>query len=81
MQEEQNVVSSFLSPRFHFLAIYVVARAAGGALAAGDDLAAVEWFPLSGSLPEMAFQEDVDVLHWFALHRSEGLPVDRDWAG
>jgi len=58
-----------------------VARALGGALAAGDDLAAVEWFPLSGPLPEMAFQEDVDVLRRLALHRSQGLPVDRDWAG
>jgi ADP-ribose pyrophosphatase YjhB (NUDIX family) len=76
-----NVVSSFLSPRFHFLAVYVVARAVGGALAAGDDLAAVEWFPLSGPLPEMAFQEDVDALRWFTQHRSEGLPVDPEWAG
>ena len=76
-----NVVSSFLSPRFHFLAVYVVARAVGGELAAGDDLAAVEWFSLPGVLPEMAFQEDVDVLRWFAVHGTEGLPVDRDWAG
>lgn len=76
-----NVVSSFLSPTYHFLAVYVVARAVGGELVAGDDLAAVEWFPLSGPLPQMAFQEDVDVLQWFALHRSEGLPVDRDWGG
>jgi 8-oxo-dGTP diphosphatase len=76
-----NVVSSFLSPRFHFLAVYLAARVVGGALAAGDDLAAVEWFPLSGPLPEMAFQEDVDALQWFALHRSEGLPADREWAG
>jgi hypothetical protein len=41
----------------------------------------VKWFPLSGTLPAMAFQEDVDALQWFALHRSEGLPVDREWAG
>jgi len=76
-----NVVSSFLSPRYHFLAVYVAARAVGGTLTAGDDLADVAWFPLSGPLPEMAFQEDVDVLHRFARHRSEGLPVDREWAG
>jgi 8-oxo-dGTP diphosphatase len=80
IKEIVNVVSSFLSPRFHFLSIYVAARAVGGALIAGDDLATVEWFPLSGPLPEMAFQEDVNVLHWFALHRSEGLPVDPEWA-
>jgi ADP-ribose pyrophosphatase YjhB (NUDIX family) len=71
-----NVVSSFLSPRFHFLAVYVVARPVGGTLAAGDDLADVAWFPLAGPLPEMAFQEDVDALQWFAGHRSEGLPVE-----
>jgi 8-oxo-dGTP diphosphatase len=76
-----NVVSSFLSLRYHFLAVYVVARATGGSLAAGDDLVDVEWFPLSGPLPDMAFQEDVDVLQWFALHQPAGLPVDREWAG
>jgi hypothetical protein len=44
-------------------------------------LAVVEWFPLSGALPEMALQEDVDVLWWFTLHRAKGLPGDLDWAG
>jgi 8-oxo-dGTP diphosphatase len=76
-----NVVSSFLSPRFHFLTVYVAARAVGGTLVAGDDLAAVEWFSLPEPLPQMAFQEDIDVLRWFASHRSDGLPVDPDWAG
>jgi hypothetical protein len=81
MQAVVNVVSSFLSPRFHFLAVYVVARPVGGMLAAGDDLADVAWFPLAGPLPEMAFQEDVDALQWFAGHRCAGLPVEREWAG
>ena len=74
-----NVVSSFLSPSLHFLTVYVLARIVGGELTAGDDLAAVEWFPLSGPLPEMAFQEDTDILRWFALHPSEGLPVDPEF--
>lgn len=71
-----HVLSSAYSPTFHFLAIYVLARVAGGELEAGDDLDAVAWFPLSGPLPEMAFQEDVDLIGWYAAGRMEGLPVE-----
>jgi ADP-ribose pyrophosphatase YjhB (NUDIX family) len=74
-----NVVSSFVSPRFHFLGLYVVARVMGGALAAGDDLEAVEWFPVEGPLPEMGFQEDVDIIEMYAREFA-GLPVDPDYA-
>jgi 8-oxo-dGTP diphosphatase len=74
-----NVVSSFVSPRFHFLGLYVVARVVGGELAAGDDLEAVEWFPVNGPLPEMGFEEDVSII---AMHAKGfvGLPVDSEYA-
>ena len=75
-----NVVSSFLSPRFHFLSIYLLARVVGGELVARDDLETVGWFPISGPLPEMAFQEDVDIIEWYSAKQSEGLPVDPDFA-
>jgi len=75
-----NTVSSFLSPRFHFLTIYVLACVVGGELAARDDLEAVDWFPLSGPLPEMAFQEDIDMIEWYSMNKSESLPVDPDFA-
>jgi 8-oxo-dGTP diphosphatase len=70
-----NVVSSFVTPRFHFLGVYVVARVVSGELQAGDDLEAAEWFPLSGPLPDMGFEEDVAIIE---LYRSgfRGLPVD-----
>jgi ADP-ribose pyrophosphatase YjhB (NUDIX family) len=71
-----NVVSSAYSPSFHFLSIYVLARALGDELVAADDLEAVDWFSLSGPLPEMAFQEDVDLIEWYATHPGEGLPID-----
>jgi 8-oxo-dGTP diphosphatase len=74
-----NVVSSFVSPRFHFLGIYVLAAAVGGEPVAGDDLEAVDWFPLAGPLPEMGFQEDADVIAWCATHRPAGLPVDLEF--
>lgn len=75
-----NVVSSFLSPGFHFVAIYLLARVVGGELRAADDLVRVDWFPLAGPLPEMAFQEDVDLLEWYSTAAVDGLPVDPDHA-
>jgi ADP-ribose pyrophosphatase YjhB (NUDIX family) len=70
-----NVVSSFVSPRFHFLGIYVAAEVAGGELAAGDDLEEVQWVPLLGPLPELGFPEDQHAIELCAGgHR--GLPVD-----
>jgi 8-oxo-dGTP diphosphatase len=74
-----NVVSSFVSPRFHFLGIYVLARVIGGELVAGDDLEAVEWFPGAGPLPEMGFQEDVAIIEMVTAGFA-GLPVDPDYA-
>jgi ADP-ribose pyrophosphatase YjhB (NUDIX family) len=70
-----NVVSSFVSPRFHFLGLYLAARVVGGELQAGDDLTAVEWFPLLGPLPDMGFQEDVEIIHLYAQGFT-GLPLD-----
>jgi 8-oxo-dGTP diphosphatase len=73
-----NVISSFVSPRFHFLGIYVTAHVVGGELVAGDDLRDVAWFPLAGPLPEMGFQEDVAIIEMCA-RGFEGLPIDSDY--
>jgi ADP-ribose pyrophosphatase YjhB (NUDIX family) len=73
-----NLVSSFLTPSYHFLSIFVAARVAGGELLAADDLDAVDWFPIAGPLPELGFQEDLDVIDLFAQEGFEGLPIDSD---
>lgn len=57
-----NVTASFFPPDQHFLNLYLLARVTGGQLQAGDDMGEVGWFPLSGPLPEMAFQEDIDMI-------------------
>lgn len=75
-----NVVSSFFSPGFHFLALYLLAHPVGGELAAGDDLAVAKWFALADPLPEMAFEEDVATLEMVATGGYEGLPVDPGFA-
>jgi ADP-ribose pyrophosphatase YjhB (NUDIX family) len=75
-----SVVSSFVSPRFHFLGIYVTARVVGGALAAGDDLVAVEWYPLKSLPPDMGFEEDTHMIELVAAKDYAGLGVDTRWA-
>jgi len=75
-----NVSSSFLSPGYHFLAIYLLAEVTAGEPTAGDDLEAVGWFPISGPLPELAFEEDALALAAYAKGKFDGLPVDADFA-
>ena len=75
-----QVLSSFVSPWYHFLGLYLAADVIGGELEAGDDLEAVGWYPMGGPLPEMGFEEDVDVIELCARPAFEGLPVDRLYA-
>jgi ADP-ribose pyrophosphatase YjhB (NUDIX family) len=75
-----SVVSNFLSPQLHTLAIVLLARVAGGELCAADDLEAVEWFALSGPLPEMAFEADAHICERYYRTQLEGAPVDPSYA-
>lgn len=75
-----NVLSSFVSERFHFLVIYLLAEVIGGELTAGDDLEAVEWFPLSGPFPELAFVEDAEILDAYAKSQFLELAVEPKFA-
>lgn len=74
-----NVVLSFVTPRYHFLGVYVLARVVDGKLVAEDDLEAVAWFPVRGPLPEMGFEEDVSVIELYGTG-FEGIPVDAGYA-
>ena len=75
-----NVVSNLLSPTLHTLAIVLLAGVAGGELCAGDDLEALAWVPLSGPLPEMAFEADEWIIERYKMKLEEGLPIDPDFA-
>jgi 8-oxo-dGTP diphosphatase len=75
-----SVVSNFLSPRLHTLAIILLARVVDGELCAGDDLDVVEWFPLAGPLPEMAFEADAHICERTYRTQLEGAPVDPGYA-
>ena len=72
-----NVVSNFLSNRLHSLVIVFQASVKGGTLQAGDDLEALDWFPLEGDLPEMAFESDIYLIRRFAAEPISGIPAER----
>ncbi|MFC2023583.1 NUDIX domain-containing protein [Chloroflexota bacterium] len=76
-----NVVSNRLSPGLHTLAIILLAAVTAGDARAGDDLETLRWVPLSGPLPEMAFEADERIIHRVRMTKlSGGLPVDPDFA-
>jgi len=63
------VESAFLSPEWHYLTVYLFAEPEAGTLQAGDDLKSVGWFPVTGPLPEMAFEPDVNLILDYASGR------------
>lgn len=72
-----NIVSNFLTPNVHTLAIILLAGVKGGEPCAADDMETLEWFPLSGPLPEMAFEADEYIIRRVREDRFEvGLPVE-----
>jgi ADP-ribose pyrophosphatase YjhB (NUDIX family) len=75
-----SVVSNFLTPRLHTLAIILLARVVNGEPVAADDLEALAWFPLAGPLPEMAFEADQHIIERYWKTKLEGAPVDPDYA-
>jgi ADP-ribose pyrophosphatase YjhB (NUDIX family) len=76
-----NVVSNLLTPGLHTLAIVLLAGVVAGELCTGDDLETLDWFPLSGPLPEMAFEADEWIIERYQKMKLEdGLPIDPDFA-
>jgi ADP-ribose pyrophosphatase YjhB (NUDIX family) len=75
-----SVVSNFLTPRLHTLAVILLARIVNGEPKAADDLEGLAWFPLAGPLPEMAFEADQHIIERYWKTKLEGAPVDPDYA-
>ncbi len=76
VQSIVNVVSNFLSDRLHTLVVVLNASVRGGKLHAGDDLEALDWFPLNGVLPQMAFESDAYLIKRYAAEPIPGIVVE-----
>ena len=71
-----SVVSNFFSPELHTLVIVLLAAEVGGTLRPGDDLVALQWFPLAGPFPDFAFDADKHIIHRYHATKFSGAPVD-----
>jgi 8-oxo-dGTP diphosphatase len=76
-----NVVSNLLSSRLHTLAIVLLAGVVGGELCAADDMERLEWVPMSGPLPDMAFEADEHIIERYqTMQPGDRLGVDPGFA-
>lgn len=75
-----NVTFNYLTTALHALVVAVAARPAGGTLAAGDDLSEVQWIPLAGPYPPLAYEADTELLRVLARGAAPWLPVDPRYA-
>lgn len=76
-----SVVSNFLAAELHTLVVVLLAEVVGGKLAAGDDIEELQWAPLRGPFPDLAFEADRHIIERYARTRLEGAPVDPCYAG
>ncbi len=70
-----NVSFNFLSQEVHSLVIVLKGEIIDGKLCPGDDIKEVEWFPLSGQLPEMAFAADIMIIEQYKTRNLASIPV------
>ena len=75
-----SVVSNFLSPELHTLVIVLLAKKISGMLKPGDDMEKLEWFPLSGPFPDMAFEADKHIIDRYYKTKIAGTPIDPRFA-
>lgn len=76
-----NVAFNYLSPGLHALVIVMTAHIVSGELKPGDDIIELEWFPVFGLLPEMAFEADVVLIERYRRGKLQGIPVQEDLSG
>ena len=75
-----SVVSNFFSPDLHTLVIVLLAEKISGILQSGDDMVKVDWFPISGPFPPMAFEADTYIIERYFKTKMPGIPVDNRFA-
>lgn len=73
-----NVVTNYLTPELHALVIVLLAGVSGGTPKAGDDIEELKWYPLSGPLPDMAFESDIHIIERYYKTGLMGVAVESE---
>lgn len=81
IQSILNVVTNYLTPELHTLVIVLLAHVKEGTPRAGDDIGEIKWYPLSGPLPEMAFESDMHIIERYYKTGINGVQVNSDNKG
>jgi 8-oxo-dGTP diphosphatase len=76
-----TVMTNYLAPHLHTFVVTLLAHTQAGMLRPGDDIAELDWFPLAGPFPEMAFEADCHIIERYHATRYIGAPIDPDYAG
>jgi NADH pyrophosphatase NudC (nudix superfamily) len=71
-----NVTFNYLSPEIHSLVVVLLAGSIYGNPTPGDDIEAVEWFPINRPLPEMAFAADIMIIEQYKEQNLSEIPVE-----
>jgi ADP-ribose pyrophosphatase YjhB (NUDIX family) len=71
-----QVTSNFLTSDLHSIVTVFLAHRKEGALQPGDDIDALEWFPITGPLPPLAFEADGEIIRRFGAMKFEGLAIE-----
>ena len=58
------------------LVIVLLAEKINGEPTPGDDMIKLDWFPLSGPLPNMTFEADKDIINGYYKKEIKGIPID-----
>jgi ADP-ribose pyrophosphatase YjhB (NUDIX family) len=71
-----SIVTNFLAPDLHTLVAVLLGKLTGGSPAPGDDVVSLDWAPLRGPFPDMAFGADRHIIERYAEGGLAGAPVD-----
>jgi 8-oxo-dGTP diphosphatase len=75
-----SVVSNFFSPDLHTVVIVLLAQKMNDILRPGDDMVKLEWFPISGPFPSMAFEADTHIINRYYTTKISRISVDHRFA-
>jgi ADP-ribose pyrophosphatase YjhB (NUDIX family) len=71
-----QVTNNFHGPDLHAIVVVFYAGVKSGVPTPGDDIDKLDWYPMNGPFPPLAFEADKEIISRYFLTRIAGLPVE-----